>query len=282
MEANGEICLKRNVKMNEHKSRLLLFQRTKLGRTVMATFFDDKSIEDKRKWHEEEVKASQAYKQSSAYMMNLIEDFKKGLCVIPLATSRDYTLYKESALMFACTDLFGSVTAIDIVSREVMLNASKRELRYMLEAVIKYAAVDQICKGKKLEDKLDYLYTKIPRSSISPIDELKGLTELMVADTKELYSLLSQFIHPSKKQITEYKRQYEKGNIGFDTHKELDSFNRLLFRTFDTILYLLLKNMGYYVTKDVFYILSDDKDWKFFKGKYVKTLPNKYREELSK
>lgn len=282
METNGEICLKRNVKMNEHKSRLLLFLRTKLGRIVMAAFFDDKSIEDKRKWHEEEVKASQAYKQSSAYMMNLIEDFKKGLYVIPLATSRDYTLYKESALMFACTDLVGSVTAIDIVSREVMLNASKRELRYMLEAVIKYAAVDQICQGEKLEDKLDYLYTKIPRSSISPIDELKGLTELMVADTKELYSLLSQFIHPSKKQITEYKLQYEKGNIGFDTHKELDSFNRLLFRTFDTILYLLLKNMGYYVTKDVFYILSDDKKWKFFKGKYVKTLPNKYREDLSK
>ncbi|MGN4756415.1 hypothetical protein ACTFRK_11055 [Bacillus cereus group sp. MYBK227-2] len=246
----------------------------------MKNSFDKKSLDEKRQWYEEEVQNSQAYKQSSAYTKVLIEDFRKGLYVIPLATSRDYTLYKESALIFGCADLAGSVLSIDMVSREILLNASKRELRYMLEAVIKYAAVDQICHGKTLEEKLDYLYKEIPRSSINPINELKGLTDLMIADTNDLYSLLSQFIHPSMKQIKEYKLQYENGKIGFETHKEIDSFNRLLFRTFDIILYLLLKNMGYYVTKDVFYILKDDPKWKFFNGKHVKTLPNKYRSEI--
>ncbi|MGG1137224.1 hypothetical protein [Bacillus mycoides] len=240
------------------------------------SFFNNEAIEEKRKQHEEVIN-SQAYKQEEDYMKTLIEDFKKGLVLVTMATSRDYTLFKESALMFGCADLFGSIVAIDIVSREIVLNASKRELRYMLESVIKYAAVDQICKGKTLEEKLDYLYTEIPRSSISSINDLKGLDKSTVADITELYSLLSQFIHPSRKQISEYKRQLEGGNIGFETHKELNFFNRLLFRTFDFILYLLLKNMGYYVTKDFFYVLQEDTKWKYFNGKYIKTLPNKYR-----
>lgn len=245
----------------------------------MTPFYDSVSNEEKLKRYEEEVINSQAYKQSSDYMSTLLEDFKKGLVIIKVAATRDYIMYKDSALLFGTVDLLGSVIAIDLVSSEIMLNASKRELRYMLEAVIKYAAVDQICKDKTLEEKLSYLYTKIPRSSISPIDDLNGLTDIMVEDTKELYSLLSQFIHPSRKQITEYQLQLKKGVIGFETHKELDSFNRLLFRTFDTLLYLILKNMGYHVSKDVFYVLKDFENWKFFKGKYVKTLPNKYRKK---
>jgi len=148
----------------------------------------------------------------------------------------------------------------------------------MLEVTIKYSAIDQNCKGLLLEEKLDYLYTEIPRSSIDPIYDIKGLPEFMVTDTKELYSALCQFIHPSKKQITEYKIQFEKGKIGFETHKEIEALNRLMFRTFDTILYIILKTMGYYVMKDVFYILSDEEKWRFHKGKNIKTLPNKYRK----
>lgn len=241
--------------------------------------FDNDGIKEKRKEFEEEVVNTQAYRQSSDYMKRLIEDFKKGLFLIGMAASREYTTYKESALMFGITDLFGSVTAIEIISNEIVLNASKRELRYMLEATIKYASVDHICQGKTLEEKLDYLYTKIPRSSISPIDNLKGLSKLLVTDTKELYSLLSQFTHPSMKQIKEYKLQLQRGNIGFETHKELDTHNRLLFRTFDILLYLLLFNRGNYVMKDFFYVLQDDENWKFHKGKFVKTLPNKYRKK---
>ncbi|MGG1962640.1 hypothetical protein ABFY43_16360 [Bacillus pumilus] len=240
-----------------------------------------KSKEKKGKQFEEESN-SQAYKQSSGYMVALIEDFKKGLVLISIAATRDYKTYQDNALMFGTSDLLSSLVAIELVSREIMINAPKRELRYMLEATIKYAAVDQTCKDKTLEEKLKYLYTELPRSSISPIDELNGLTDMMVADTKELYSLLSQFIHPSQKQITEYQLRLKKGEIGFETHKELDSFNRLLFRTFDIILYLTFINMGYYVMKDVFYNMKDMKEfenWKFFKGKHVKTLPNKYRKK---
>lgn len=243
----------------------------------MDSIFNDSGINEKRKWHEDEIITSQPYKQSKNYMHNLICDFKKGLTVIGLAASREFGSYKESILMFGLTDLLGSITAIELISKELMLNAPKRELRYMLEAIIKYSVVDQNCRGLSLEEKLNYLYTEIPRSSIDPIDDIKGLPESMVTDTKELYSLLCQFIHPSKRQITEYKIQFEKGRIGFDTHKEIDSLNRLLYRTFDTILYITLKTMGYYVMKDVFYILSDDDKWRFHRGKYVETLPNRYR-----
>ena len=243
----------------------------------MTSFFNEDDIERKIKWHEEEIMTSHPYKQSLNYMKRLIEDFKKGLVLIRLAATREYSSYNESALMFGITDFIGSVIAIETVSKELVLNAPKRELRYMLEATIKYAAVDEYCKGKTLEEKLNYLYTEIPRSSINPINDITNLSESMVTDTKELYSLLSQFIHPSKKQLTEYKIQLEKGRIGFETHKEIDQLNRLLFRTFDTILYITLKTMGSYVTKDFFYALRDEEKWRFYTGKHVKTLPNKYR-----
>ncbi|MFG6146823.1 hypothetical protein [Halobacillus sp. B23F22_1] len=146
----------------------------------------------------------------------------------------------------------------------------------MLEATIKYAAIDKLCNGRTLEEKLEYLYKHIPRSSIDPIDDI-GLPKVVVTDIKELYSLLCQFVHPSKKQISEYKLQFEKANLGFETHKELNSFNQVLLRTFDVILYIVLYTRGYYVMKDVFNVLSDEPNWKFHKGKHIKTLPNKHK-----
>lgn len=244
------------------------------------THFGDDSFKEKveeKKWHEEEVLNTQAYKQASKYMKDLIDDIRKGLFLVSLVSSRDYETFKDSALIFGTSDLIGSVTAIDIVTSEIVLNAVKRELRYMLEATIKYAAVDQLCKGKTLEEKLDYFYQEIPRSSIAPIDELNGLTESMVKDTKELYSKLSQFTHPSKIQITEYQIQFKKGTLGYQTHKEIDSFNRLLFRTCDILLYIILRNIGYYERKDFFDCIEGVKNWRYFKGKYVKTLlPKKF------
>lgn len=246
----------------------------------MDSFFCQSDINDKRNLHEEDIKTSQPYNQTKNHTNNLIADFKKGLVVTGLAATREYS-YKESALLFGLADLISSVTAIELIlSDGLILNASKRELRYMLEATIKYSAIDQKCKSFLLEDKLNYLYSKIPRSSIDPIDDINDLPKTMVTDTRELHSLLSQFIHPSQKQITEYKMQFEKGKLGFETHKEIDSLNRLFFRTFDTILYLTLKTLGYYITQDVFYILSEDDKWKFHKGKHIKTLPNKYSKHV--
>ncbi|MFK3937996.1 hypothetical protein ACI2JA_10885 [Alkalihalobacillus sp. NPDC078783] len=246
----------------------------------MDSFFDEKKEELKKmqEVYEADVVNSQAYQQSFNYMKSLLDDFQKGLIIIAMSSSRNHSAYMDSALMFSITELVGSITSIRIISNELVMNASKRELRYMLEATIKYSAVDQFCKGQSLEEKLEFFYEKIPRSSISPLDEIHGLDDLMVTDTKELYSLLSQFTHPSKRQITEYKMQLDNKKIGFQDHKDLDTFNKLLFRTFDTIMYLCLRNQGPYVMKDFFYVLNEKK-WKFHKGKHLGKLPNKYRKK---
>lgn len=59
--------------------------------------FSNNDINEKSKWHEEEIMTSQPYRQSINYMHNLIEDFRKGLYVTSLAYSREGS-YKDSAL----------------------------------------------------------------------------------------------------------------------------------------------------------------------------------------
>ena len=74
-----------------------------------------------------------------------------------------------------------------------MLNAVKRELRYMLEATIKYAAVDQLCKGKLLKKSW---ITSIKKYLVLllPIDELNGLTESMVKRyERTLFEIISVY-----------------------------------------------------------------------------------------
>lgn len=80
------------------------------------------------------------------------------------------------------------------------------------------------------------------------------------------------YVHPPQRQIEEQLENYSKGiKVGFETSKMLAEINKLIFRTYYTILTLLFIGLGHSMSGELFIEIYDtEPKWKFHKGKYIK------------
>lgn len=89
-------------------------------------------------------------------------------------------------LQNSADDLLESAIALPVLIRDGIFNVARRELRYLLEATVKYVYVDQQLPAEaSLDERIRFLgdNAKVPRSSITPIDEV---TLRMVEKPEEL------------------------------------------------------------------------------------------------
>jgi hypothetical protein len=89
-------------------------------------------------------------------------------------------------------DLLESVTAVPTLTREGIFNVARRELRYLLEATVKYVYVDQqLASDASVEDRVRFFADnrKVPRSTIRPIDDV---TIRMLDDPEPLRNAVKQ------------------------------------------------------------------------------------------
>ena len=174
-------------------------------------------------------------------------------------------------------ELIESTVGIVMLSEQGIYNPQKREIRYLIELVIKAVITDFNMMGKSLDEKLDYLYKVIPNSSIDIIDDFtlpftKTLNTKYKAEVKDIFYKSCAYVHPSKKQFSERLKNSKLGNyIGFDTAKMLTVNNKMLFRTFDIILILIFHGFGYSMSRDILLdVFYEDSKWKFHNGRYLK------------
>jgi hypothetical protein len=120
----------------------------------------------------EQTRSTKRYEDAVVHLRRLVQDFAIALRASWLA----FTRYPESRhwlLQNSTDDLLESVAAVPALTREGIFNVARRELRYLLEATVKYVYVDQqLASDASLEDRIRLLSdnTKVPRSSIRPID----------------------------------------------------------------------------------------------------------------
>ncbi len=175
-------------------------------------------------------------------------------------------------------DVLESSIAIFALARQGVFNVGRRELRYLLEAVVKHVFVDQrFAESAPLEDRLAFLNesTKVPRSSVDPVDDLviRMLAEpkLLKATAHSAFGNLSGYTHPSKRQLDEQLRRAERGEYsGFESSATLEAFNRLVAQSYDVILALVFEGIGPAFTGDLFINVFDvNPGWRFHKTKFV-------------
>lgn len=220
---------------------------------------------------------SDAFKQERKFLSGFSSDAVNTIRNISFYSTRAKTIYDEFLTIRATDDLIQSAISMFFLIDNGIHNIAKREIRYLLEMTVKYLVVDQECDGKPLSEKTQYLQDNVPNSSIEVVDRLNlpfdsDINKQFKDDVRDVFYKACAFTHPSKLQIDEQIRYYEKGiYLGFETAKMLASVNKTVFRAYDLILTMLFVGFGQSISGDLFIEIYDNNaKWKFHKGKYVR------------
>lgn len=235
-----------------------------------------RELQQRRATHEE-VRSSKRHVDADLHLRRLIQDFAVALRASWVA----FTRYPNSDLWLlqrSTDDLLESVIAVPTLTSNGMVNVARRELRYLLEATVKYVYVDQQLDGDApLEERVRYLGdpSKVPRSSITTIDDTKiwmlDEPEQLRHAVKQSFGALSGDVHPSRTAVKERLARAERGEfVGFEGPRVLEAFNGLMSQTLDVVLALIFQGIGPSFTGDLFIQIFDDlPDWKFHRTRFV-------------
>lgn len=175
------------------------------------------------------------------------------------------------------------------LAEQGVFNVGRRELRYLLETTTKHVFVDQQLPGEApLRERLDYLHSNVPRSSIDVIDDvvlaMVDQQDDFRNEIKSIFGQLSGYIHPSRRQFEERLQRAAKGEFsGFESARVLRGFSRIAFKTYDLVLALTFEGVGPSFTGDIFTkVLDEDPDWKFYKGPYVAAVSRFFNYKLER
>jgi hypothetical protein len=224
------------------------------------------------------VRDSDEYQAQHVFLQRLTQDFVLGIRSAWIAFTR-YPEAEKWLLQSFTDDMLESAVAVLALAEQGVFNVCRRELRYMLEAAVKYVYVDQQVPGDTpLSDRLNVVadQSRVPRSSVDPIE---GVTLRMlmgpprfVASVHSAFGLLSGYTHVSQPQLEERLRRVERGEFsGFESAATLSAFNRVVRRVYDLVLTLVFEGVGPAFAGDLFVQVFDPRtDWKFHKGEYVR------------
>lgn len=250
---------------------------------------DENELLKKIEEYEKKVLKSPEFQAQQTYLTRISSDLIWAINSIAIYSGRASHIYDKQLCNKGFDDLLQSALSVNTLILNGAHNTARRELRYCLEMTVKYLAVDQLCSGQEIESKIIYFKKNIPRSSVSISDQLvlpfnKTDNDQFISEIKDLFAQLSSYTHPSKSQLEAQLASYDKGEfIGFESTQAIAHVNKILFRTYDMLLTLLLVSFGEGMSGDLFIEIFDNKsDWKFHKGKYVSTYSKLFDYKLER
>lgn len=192
-------------------------------------------------------------------------------------TSRDPSYIENHLLSYTFQDYLQSTIAIPVLTQAGILNACKRELRFLLEMSIKLCSVQQQQYESDVATKLSTLQATFESTNISM---QKGLNLALIPEANRpdfyqevgrVYGETSSYIHLTLKQILERVDLVNQGRTsGFENGEDLSSLNSLVGRGLACSLVFLLHAVPEYVAGDL--LVSEDgssNDWYFSKSRFI-------------
>jgi hypothetical protein len=198
----------------------------------------------------------------------------------------------DSSLRHRSTDEFlESALGILWLAHQGIYNVGRRELRYLLEAAVKYVYVDEQVAGETpLDERLAIVAdtSRVPRSSVAPVDELvirlqddrKAFTDAI----KGTFATLSGFVHVSPAQLAERFRRVKRGEFsGFEGPITVEAFVRDVVRTYDEVLALTLEGVGPAFAGDLFVqVFDEEPDWVFHRSTFVRAASRRFDNKFER
>jgi hypothetical protein len=229
--------------------------------------------------HKEEVLDSKQYQADIKYLDDFSWQAIQVIREISIYSTRAKYIYNNFLTINGSDDVMQSILAIRFLVKDGIYNICKREIRYLLEMIVKFLVVDQENARDNISFKIQRLSDNsyIPNSSIEVVNRMrtpftKEVDKQLKDEIKDIFYKACAYVHPSKRQIEEQLDNYSKGaGIGFQTAKMLAENNKLIFRVYDIILTMLFIGFGESMSGYLFIELYDtNPKWKFHKGKYIK------------
>jgi hypothetical protein len=207
----------------------------------------------------------------------LTNGFLQALHLAWVASTRD-PRSREWLFWRFIDDLVASAVGIASLVRDGIDRPARRELRFMLELVIRNLYVDtQFASGETpLSTRMGYVEHQLRQEDVGLLTQMP--LSLYLADptafkqtARRLYGELSGFTHPSREQLARRLEEAERGvYIGFETATELESFTALLRRTYDILLVFVFEALGPSSTGDVYIqVLDGLSEWPFHQTQYM-------------
>jgi hypothetical protein len=222
---------------------------------------------------------STAFQNGIAYNRRVCTAFIKLLHLVSMMATRNRSL-SEHTLSIRMTDYFlQSTVVIAYLIENGFHGPAKRELRFVLEAGVKFLATDQALNGASLKEKNAHL-AMLPDRFREIVDSLglPGLVESTQAAMKtriiDLYGSLSTIVHASQAQVSTDLQRWERGTaIGFEATSHINNMNNLCVDVFDLGAVLSLHSIGLGLAGDIFTAaLDDEPKWVFHKTRFTKLL----------
>lgn len=221
------------------------------------------------------LRASEPFQVQLAVLDSLTHGFVATIRTAWIASTRDPDSVNSLFWRFV-DDLLASAVGIQLLVREGVDSMARRELRFMLEFVIRHLYVD-LCVATPttpLETRLAYVEHRLGKRDIELLAELPFA---LLADddqfrqaTRSLYGELSRYTHPMHEQLARRFEQAQRGAyIGFETASDLEAFNDLLRRAYDVLLVYLFEALGHNSAGDLMLAFDEFDDWPFHQTRFV-------------
>jgi hypothetical protein len=223
------------------------------------------------------------YSDATKHTKSLIFDgYIETLREISFQTIRGKHIFDQFLGIRFIDSYIESCVGIFFLIEQGFINLAKRELRFLLESVLKHKYLDQIMMNDSFEDKMKKYDEILPKSSMEFVKDFKHYIACdnvsFFASSQSIYRELCAFTHASKKQMEHKINKSKRGEyLGHTAAKEIEEVNKLIFRTLELCLVCHYNACGPSTTGDLF-ILSHDTDssWKFHKSDFIKAISDSY------
>lgn len=227
---------------------------------------------------------SEEYKDELYRLVKMRKSILYCLLFCYMNASRDGISNKKNFFLRMIDDITQSITSIEVLVKEGIINTCKRELRYLLEVAIKCCLIVNKNSKKDFEEQLEEYEKLLNSSNINPINVLNfnylknSVDEEFKTDVKRTYGHLSKYTHSTTHQIEERLSRAQNGRtIGYEGIEELKELNNNVEKVFSYVIVLIFHSVAQYVVGD-FLVESDGSSnkWYFNQSKYINIIDSEF------
>jgi len=206
---------------------------------------------------------STEYKKEYERHINILNSFMQCLTFTNLNCSRRVDLREKLFFLSVIDDIYQSIVAIKLLSKDGIRNTCRRELRYLIELSIKACIISQQKSEKSVEEQIIEFRKIIQNTNNSQVKDIDFyfLSEpnkvQFFSEISRMYGDLCLYVHTSQKQMQERVKLIQDGRtIGLEGINELRELNSELGKSLSLIIVLFFHAIPSWCVGD--YMVEND------------------------
>ena len=227
---------------------------------------------------QESVRESAEYQEALASIRNTVVGLFKTLNLCEFAATR-WPAYQERYLFPRHVDDIGEAAlAAQLAIENGALNATRRELRYMLEVAVNTAFVDEAASEQDLDGRLSFYRSNAVKKQ--NVDHVRDLPLRMLSESRgefmnetlRAWVRSSNYVHLTKPRIDEKIRLRAEGvRLGFETPEMVATVAAEVHEVCSIIIVLAFETIGPAFTGDILVTGGLDcyEAWPFHANRFV-------------